>query len=350
MLRAARQIAVPSTAATSQRRDLRRIASNFRGECDSAALYQALARGEHNSDLGTAFRRLAEQELEHAAFWEQRLRESGGCIPRPTVSLRTRLLARMAHSLGVQFVIPWITARELRDRYRYAQQNDAAAAGLPEKEQAHVAAMRSIGTEAAALIGGAAALQNGLRAAVLAATDGLTSNFCLLMGVAGGGASRRGILLAGVAGMVAGACSMALGEWLSLTNARELAGGEIDRELEQLERRRAAARPDGEVASRNGRVDPRVQPPHWTAHPRMAATVSFVLFAGGALIPLLPFLWTAARVMCIASALLALFVLGVMTSFFNGRGALYSGLRQLSIGAAAAAFTYTAGWIFGAIV
>jgi vacuolar iron transporter family protein len=347
----------------SRRRELRRIVGNFRSECDSAELYQALAGIERSSSLGAAFQQLAKQEREHAAIWEQKLRLHDIAVPKPIASLRTRLLAGVARSFGVQFVIPWITARELRDRYRYAQQADAAAAGLAQKEHEHALAMRLIGTEAAALMGSAAALQNGLRAAVLAATDGLTSDFCLLMGVAGGGADRRTILLTGVAGLIAGACSMALGEWLSLTNARELAGSEIDRELERLERRSkrsvagastaVSASTDSQSTDRPEshrlHLEPGISQSHWTARPIIAATVSFGLFAFGALIALLPFFWTSSKIVCIVCALAALFALGLMTSFFNGRDALYSGFRQLGIGAAAAALTYGVGWLFGAI-
>jgi len=79
---------------------------------------------------------------------------------------------------------------------------------------------------------------NNLRAAVLGANDGLVSNFCLIMGVAGAGTSGKTVLLTGMAGLIAGACSMALGEWLSVTNARELARTQIDKEAEESRRRR----------------------------------------------------------------------------------------------------------------
>ncbi len=333
----------------AQWRELRRLLGNFRSECDSAELYQALAVIERSSRLGSAFQRLAGQEREHAAFWARALRASNYIVVQPRASLRTRLVVRAAQRFGVSFVIPWITARELQDRYRYARQRDASAAGLPQREQEHAVAMRSVAANAEALARGTAALQNSLRAGVLAVTDGLTSNFCLLMGLAGGGAGRVTILLAGVAGLVAGACSMALGEWLSLTNARELAGSEIDKELRRL--RHLGARESVASLAASATIPTPVggNQLHWNAHPGFVASVSFVLFACGASIPLLPFFWTASRAASFGVALAALFVLGAATSFFNGRGALYSGWRQLGIGAAAAALTYVAGRLFGAI-
>jgi vacuolar iron transporter family protein len=333
----------------AQRKELRRIVGNYRSECDSAELYQELAGIEHASRLGAVFQKLAGQEREHAAFWAGCLRANNYSVVQPRTSLRTRLLVRAALRFGVSFVIPWITARELQDRYRYARQHDASAVGLPQREQEHAVAMRTMGADAESLARGTAALQNSLRAGILAVTDGLTSNFCLLMGLAGGGAGRVTILLAGVAGLVAGACSMALGEWLSLTNARELAGSEIDRELRQLYRDGTQDHVSGPAPAAALPAPAGANQSHWSAHPELVASISFVLFALGASIPLLPFFWTANRLACIGLALPALFALGIVTSFFNGRGALYSGWRQLGIGAAAAAVTYGAGRVFGAM-
>lgn len=330
----------------AQRRELRRFAANFRSECDSAALYQALADIERHSSLGPGFQQLADQEREHAAFWAGCLRAHRQAVAEPAVSVRTRLLMAAARRLGVAVVIPWITSRELQDRRRYARQTDAFAAGLHTKEYAHALAMRSISTQLASLPygHGAASLQNWLRAAVLAASDGLISNFCLLMGVAAGGAQRSAILLTGMAGLVAGACSMALGEWLSLTNARELSGAVIDRQLERLGAERDQRGASATPADGARRIE---SSPQWR-RPLGAASVSFLLFSGGALLPLLPFFWTSSRIACAAWALSALFALGLATSFFNGRGPLYSAVRQLIIGAGAAAVTYSAGWMFGA--
>lgn len=339
----ATQFRIAARASFVERRELKRFIANYRSECASAALYEALAGIERRSSLGRTFQELADQERGHAAYWLRCLRARRHAVRHPPVSLSTRLLTAAARRFGVAIVIPWITSRELHDRRRYALQGDALAAGLPNKEYAHARAMRAISAQAASLphSSGAASLQNGLRAAVLAASDGLTSNFCLLMGVAGGGAQRSAILLTGIAGLVAGACSMALGEWLSLTNARELSGARIDQELDRLR----AETELGEVAGDGMRGEQNSQ---WQG-PLVAASISFVLFACGALLPLLPFFWTLSRISCAAWALVALFALGVATSFFNGRAPLYSGIRQLIIGAGAAALTYTAGWLFGAL-
>jgi predicted membrane protein (TIGR00267 family) len=213
----------------------------------------------------------------------------------------------------------------MRDRDAYADQDDACAAGLPQEEQGHAAALRRRSD---------VALPNNLRAAVLGANDGLASNFCLMMGVAGAGVSTKAILLTGIAGLVSGSCSMALGEWLSVTNARELAASQVERSMG--------------VAAVEG------------AHPAgvhaddaaSAALFSFVLFGLGAFVPLLPFcvLPVALRIHgSVALSVAALFVLGLATSLFNARSALFSGLRQVIIGAAAAAVTYFVGRAFSAL-
>jgi predicted membrane protein (TIGR00267 family) len=169
---------------------------------------------------------------------------------------------------------------------------------------------------------------------VLGANDGLASNFCMMMGVAGAGASTVTILLCGIAGLVGGACSMALGEWLSVTNARELALSQLDRDIGMREpdQRHLSVASAGDAAS--------------------AAFFSFLLFALGALLPVLPFCFLPVPMRIAGSIVLSfggLFMLGVVTSLFNARSALFSGLRQVAIGAAAAAVTYVVGRAFGAL-
>jgi vacuolar iron transporter family protein len=306
--------------------ELDRLLRNWRAERDSAALYDALGELELDAGERDVCRGLAAAEFGHAAFWQRRLLTLGHGIPEFRPSLRTLFLIQLARWFGVGFIVPSITAREMRDRDDYEHQDDAQAAGLAREEQAHAAIMR---TRTGAAFG------NNLRAAVLGANDGLASNFCLMMGVAGGGARVATLLLTGMAGLVGGACSMALGEWLSVTNARELADSQIDpkvagRQLENAPSRKGA--PFGD--------------------PRSAAALSFFLFALGALVPLLPFCVLPPRwaiLGSVAVSLMGLFAIGLATTFFNGRSASFSGLRQIAIGAGAAAITYLAGRLFAVL-
>jgi vacuolar iron transporter family protein len=302
-----------------------RLLRNWRDELDSAALYEALARIERDPRQRIIYEELAGAERRHAAFWEQRLHAAGHAVPIFHTALRTRILIHLARRLGIGFVVPSVIAREMKDRDAYAHQDDARAAGLARDEHGHAAALRRRSD------GG---LGNNLRAAVLGANDGLSSNFCLMMGVAGAGASTTTILLTGIAGLVSGACSMALGEWLSVTNARELALSQTDRAMGAT----AAEGTHPDVTSAGDAAS--------------AALFSALLFGLGALVPLLPFcvLRGALRIPgTIVLSLGALFLIGLATSLFNARSPLFSGLRQLIIGTAAATVTYLVGQGFGAL-
>jgi VIT1/CCC1 family predicted Fe2+/Mn2+ transporter len=310
----------------TEARELERLLRNWRAEHDSAVLYDALAELELDAGERDVCRGLVAAERGHAAFWQRRLLSLGHSIPEFRPRLRTMFLIQLARWFGVGFVVPSITVREMRDRDDYEHQDDAQAAGLAREEQAHAAIMR---TRTRAAFG------NNLRAAVLGANDGLASNFCLMMGVAGGGARAATILLTGMAGLIGGACSMALGEWLSVTNARELVESQIDVKVADLQLETAAPRTGAAFGDAGN-----------------AAALSFFLFALGAMVPLLPFCVLPSHSAILGSIVLsltALFVIGLATTFFNGRSALFSGLRQIAIGACAAAVTYLAGRIFGAV-
>lgn len=297
-----------------------RFARNFVAERESAALYEALAAAERSARQRRVYLTLAASERMHASYWERRLRLGGALPPTYSLSLRTRLLVQLARWFGSGFVIPTITVRELKDQAGYARQSDAADAGLDIEEQSHAETLRAM-TDVA--------VGTKLRAAVLGANDGLISNFCLMMGMVGGGATRSAVVLSGVAGLVAGALSMALGEWLSVTNARELA--------ESLKDGEPAAAHELAISTQSAAASGEA----WHA-----ARYSFYLFAAGAAVPLLPFMTWSTRFVVVGSfvtTVAALLGIGLVTSLFNGRRAGFSALRQAAIGATAAVVTYGAG-------
>ena len=220
---------------------------------------------------------------------------------------------------------------------------------------------------------------NDLRAAVLGANDGLVSNFCLVTGIAGANAQTHAILLTGLAGLIAGACSMALGEWLSVTNARELATTQIAREREELEQTPEAERKElalifqakglskeeaqkvAETLMRDQRTaletltreELGIDPAELGGNPWRAAVTSFALFAAGAMVPVLPFGVARAHsplLLCVLMSATALAAIGVATSLFNGRSARYSALRQVGVGCAAALATYGTGLLMGVTI
>ena len=220
---------------------------------------------------------------------------------------------------------------------------------------------------------------NALRAAVLGANDGLVSNLSLVMGVAGAAASGQTILLTGVAGLVAGSCSMAMGEWLSVSSAREMAARQIAAEADELETAPEVEREElvriytakglDEAAARRlasgifqskaaaldtmAREELGVDPKELGGSAWAAASSSFGLFAAGAIFPVAPFLfihgWNAVVISLVLSGL-ALIGIGAGTSTFTGRSVLFSATRQLAIGFAAAAATFTVGKLIGVSV
>ncbi|HSF26398.1 MAG TPA: VIT1/CCC1 transporter family protein [Actinomycetes bacterium] len=213
-----------------------------------------------------------------------------------------------------------------------------------------------------------------LRPAVFGAMDGLVSNFALIAGVVGGGASSQTVALAGLAGLAAGAFSMAAGEYTSVASQSELALAEIELErrelaahpeveLEELAHMYAARGVDLDLAREFARQVSRDPERALEAHvweelgvhpddlpsPRLAAGSSFVSFAIGALLPLLPYLFGASSIVpALAVALLGLFAAGSLVSLVTQRSWWFSGLRQLVLGGLAAALTYGFGALVGA--
>jgi VIT1/CCC1 family predicted Fe2+/Mn2+ transporter len=217
---------------------------------------------------------------------------------------------------------------------------------------------------------------NALRAAVLGANDGLVSNLSLVMGVAGAALSNTTILITGFAGLLAGAISMALGEWLSVQSSRELYEHQIG-----IERAEIASAPEEEAEelaliyqsrgieaeqarsmARQVMQDPvsgldtlareelSVNPEELGGSAWEAAITSFILFAIGAIIPVFPYIFLSgmtAVAVSVACSMVGLFIIGAGITLFTGKGVLYSGARQMGFGLAAAAITYLIGRLIG---
>ncbi|AGH49456.1 hypothetical protein G432_08655 [Sphingomonas sp. MM-1] len=361
---------------------LPRYRSNLQGEVDGAAIYAALAESEADPKLAEVFRRLAAVEQAHGDFWRKRI-EANGANFRPSPSTRARILAWLARRFGPAFVLPTLAANETRDSAAYDNQPEARGAGLPADERSHALLMRAAagkgglsGPTLALLEGRHRGGGNTLRAAVLGANDGLVSNMSLVMGVAGAAAAQQTLLLTGLAGLVAGACSMAMGEWLSVTSSRELYQSQIATEAEELrevpdeereelvliyqakgiDESQARALADkllsneGTALDTLAREELGIDPDQLGGSAWTAATWSFLLFSAGAIVPVAPFLFLSGRTALIASlgaSGVALALIGAGTSLFTGRSALFSAVRQLIIGLAAAGVTYGAGAIVG---
>jgi VIT1/CCC1 family predicted Fe2+/Mn2+ transporter len=295
------------------------------------------------------------------------------------------VLASLARHFGASLLIPTLAAREQLDRRRYAIQPEAPDE-LREEERAHARVLDELrakshaGRAARALarterrrltVGG-----NALRAAVLGANDGLVSNLSLVMGVAGAELANTTILITGIAGLLAGALSMAMGEWISVQSSRELYSHQIDVErleiatMPELETEelaliyRAKGVPPAEAHAMAERImvdqdtaldamareELGIDPDELGGSAMVAAVASFVPFTLGASVPVLPFAFfsgTAATVTSIAASACGLFVLGSAITLLTHRGVLRSGARQVAIGLAAAALTFAIGRLVG---
>jgi VIT1/CCC1 family predicted Fe2+/Mn2+ transporter len=360
--------------------DLGRYRRNYLSEMDGAALYRALAREEGNEKRRRVLERLAEAEERHAGRWAALLRSSGGPLPTHRPSGRTRILAVLARVFGARRILPVVMGLEAKDEEHYQTQPEAR--GLPAEERGH---RRALGALESSPAGVDSILERErwhrrggggtLRAAVFGVSDGLVSNFSLVMGVAGASVAPDFVLLSGTAGLLAGAFSMAAGEWISMKAQREMLEKQLELEKEELEMSpeeereelaliyQAKGIPEEEAKALAERLlsDPATAldtlareelglDPEELGSPFRAAASSFAAFSVGALVPLAPFLLAGVFGNVVAASALAsaaaLFLVGAALSIFTSRGALASGARMLLIGCAAAAVTYAVGsWL-----
>ena len=363
--------------------DQRRWRQNVIAERNAAALYQALAEADPQAPAAQLYSKLADTERRHAAHWEQRLRDAGVAVPGDRLNWRTCVLGWLARRWGPALVLPTLADIERDAGSEYAGDPDRAAQQMARDARGHARMFRALADSAQISGGDVAKLEgrhkaggNALRAAVLGANDGLLSNFSLIMGVAGAQAAGGTLIVTGLAGLVAGACSMALGEWLSVQSARELYTHQINIEADELAEApeeeqeelaliyQAKGLPAGEarklaerlLSDQDHALDTLVReelgidPKELGGSAWEAAGASFLLFALGAVIPLLPFLFTSGLSGIIWSAVASaagLFTIGAAITLMTGRSALWSGLRQVLIGLAAAAVTYLLGHLVG---
>ena len=367
----------------------RRYTANLQGEVDSAALYRTLAQTEKNPQLAQVYRRLAAIEEAHAEYWKSHIEAIDHQVPKLRPGFRSRALAWLARRFGPAFVLPTVDTLEHLDSGTYDAQPEAVAGGLPAAERSHARIIQALAAGGPGALTGSTLARlegrhrgmggNALRAAVLGANDGLVSNLSLVMGVAGADLAPHAILITGLAGLLAGACSMALGEWLSVNTARESAQRQIATEADELEQvpeeekeelsliYQAKGLPEDMakslaerlIANKKTALDTLVReelgidPDELGGSAWTAGGTSFLLFSLGAIFPVAPYFSLAgmpAVIASLAASGIALFLIGAGTTLFTGRGVLPSGVRQLLVGFAAAGVTFGVGKLIGVAV
>jgi len=353
-------------------------------ERSSALLYSTMAEVEKDPRLAEVYRRLGKTEEEHANHWQLKAKAEGLPLPDFKPDWRTRTLARLARRFGPAMILPSLQNMERTGIAGYSQMEGTAV--MKGEEQSHSRLLSQIeGSTTGGLSGSSLALLEGrhhstggnsLRAAVLGANDGLVSNLSLVMGVAGATLAGHAVLIAGIAGLLAGAISMALGEWLSVQSSRELYANQIAAEKEEIENS-----PEEEIqelsliyqtrgispeAAQNmanqllankdtaldtlAREELGIDPDELGGSAWEAAITSFFLFILGAIIPLFPFFFLTgmpAVYLSIGVSALGLFALGAVITLFTGRSIWFSGFRMVIFGLIAAAVTFGIGKIIG---
>lgn len=332
---------------------------NWTEEMQSAHLYRVLADVESEPHKRALFRGLAEAAESQAGTWAAKL---GPETPAYHPSARVRIVASLVRTLGPRRLIPVLAAMKVRGVSVYTAPNAPTGHEMPT----HVS---DVGGRHRSAGGG-----GNLRAAVFGVNDGLVSNTCLILGVAGATSQPEIIVLSGLAGLLAGAFSMGAGEYVSVRSQRELFEYQIGLEKAELEEypeeeaeeialiyqarglelqearalaKRLMADPDHALDTL-AREELGLNPAD-LGSPWGAALSSFGAFAAGALVPLAPVVLGALRPIpyTIALSAVSLFAVGCTLSLFTGRSTLWSGLRMVLIGGAAGAATWFIGSLLG---
>jgi len=331
-------------------------------ELRSAFLYRVVADEERGTVRESLFREMAQSAEGQAKIWADK---SGLPLPLYVPDMRTRLVAALVRQFGPKAMRSVLAAMKVRGMSLYTRpvighRDSPASDGRKSRH------------------GGARSSGGNLRAAVFGANDGLISNVSLILGVAGASSENGIVLLSGVAGLIAGACAMAAGEYVSVRSQREMYEYQIALERDELDEypeeeaaelalvyvHRGMPRDEAIAYARRLLSDPKIAldtlardelglNPEELGSPWGAAISSLLSFAVGAVVPLLPFLVTEgpkALIAAIVLTALALFGVGATISLFTGRNAVGSGVRMLLIGAMAGAITYGIGSLFGVSV
>lgn len=357
--------------------------SQIQTEIDAWYLYQKLAEHEDDPVLANVFKQMSEIEKSHAVEFAKKLNVDFERVSKP--SWRAKTLMAIGKYFGYDYVLGALIDTEKSLADAVIRQKGKQKLEITGTEDSHVKILRNIldnetrvsGKQLARFekrhrsVGG-----NAIRAAVLGGNDGLVSNFSLVMGIAGATTGQAGVLLAGLAGLLAGALSMALGEWISVKSSQELYENQMQLEMDELE-----TNPEGErkelklIYMAKGIpeeqaiiiVDDLMKDKKLTHEVLVkeelginseelkgsameAALSSFFLFAIGAVIPVLPFMFTAGVKAIVLSTLLSamgLFFIGAAITIFTGKNAWFSGFRQVFFGLIAAAITFGIGKLIG---
>lgn len=352
---------------------------HIQNEIDTAFLYDLLGKNEEDPHIKGVLMEMADIQNNHAKTFLKKAGLSPEQMPKP--STRIRRFEKIGKIMGWDFVLGVLLDTEKKmSKNKFQNSITFGTEGT-----SHITILKTLlmnngnisGSNLARFekkhrsVGG-----NALRAAVLGGNDGLVSNFSLVMGIAGATSGQNEILLAGLAGLLAGALSMALGEWISVKSSQELYENQMAIEKEEIEtnpegeekelaliyRAKGIEKSQAEALAKEVMKDKEkvhqimiaeelgINQEELKGSAMEAAVTSFVLFALGAIIPVFPFFFMSGMQAVIVSTILSaigLFGIGSAITLFTGRSIWFSGIRQVLFGLAAAAITFGIGKLIG---
>ena len=355
-------------------------------EIDACYLYRKLAENESDEAVANVFRQMGDIEQSHAEAFARRENIPTENLIKP--SWRALTMSFVGKVFGYDYVLGALMDTEKSLSNAIIKTKEKNKMEITGTETNHVKILWAIlendknisGTQHAKFenrhrsVGG-----NAIRAAVLGGNDGLVSNFSLVMGVAGATTNQQGVLLAGIAGLLAGALSMALGEWISVKSSQELYENQMAIEMDELETNpegeekelaliyMAKGIPEEQARKMSAEImkdkthahavlvkeELGINPEELQGSAIEAALYSFFLFTIGAIIPLAPFFFSngvQALVLSVSFSAVGLFLIGGAITLFTGKNVWYSGFRQVLFGLIAAAITFGIGKIIGVAV
>ena len=361
--------------------DAKRYRKFLKSEIEAASMYNILSRFETDPERSEIFEQLSQSEIRHAQHWNEKLGNASTGIYLQNNTPKLIYVRIICSLFGPNKILPWLARIESKEIGAYVGEIDGQELLAEEKDHARTLSQMAVGDKNPQLISESwhsHGDSGSIRAAVLGVNDGLVSNFCLMMGVAGGTAGGENldlIVLAGIAALIAGSLSMATGEYISVRSQREIYEYQIETERAELEEwpeeeeeelvliyrakgleeelaRKVASAVMSNPASAldtMAREELGLNPEN-LGSPWKAAISSLLAFAFGAAVPIIPVLFSAGNTSIVISAIfssIALFVVGGLVSLASGKNTLFGATRMLLAGSLAAAFTYGVGYLLG---
>jgi VIT1/CCC1 family predicted Fe2+/Mn2+ transporter len=360
----------------------KKLRARLQTEVDTGFLYRRVASMEKDSEISSIYLEMARLEGVHKSKMMEKVLAIDSNAREPGPSVRARIISKLGGLFGQNMILGILLESEKSISSASVTKKNAGGIQPNGAEDRHVRILKSLdhlsGDRVRKMegshrnVGG-----NALRAAVLGADDGLVSNLSLVMGVAGATHGGNAVLIAGFAGLLAGAFSMALGEWISVKSSQELFERQVEIEMEEIENNpeeekqeiilmnRAKGMPEDEALALAERIfsdkdnlqtllvreELGLNPDELKGSAWEASITSFLLFVTGAIIPLAPFIFLRGQTAIITSVIvstIALFSIGASITLLTGKPLLKSGMRQVIIGLAAAAVTFSLGKLIGA--